>query len=107
MAIPPYPHPTPTGPRPQIKSISAGSFSGAGQDISAAIVISVETCEDAPSVQLDGADIPVAPEDIKIVENRGSIATVIPLIGLDPGVHLITVTDANDTSDAVQIFVSV
>ena len=100
MPIPPYPTPIPSPPRPQIKTLSAGEFSQAGGPFT----VTVETCEPAPTVQVDAADIPLG--EMKIENNKGSISAILPG-GLDPGLHMITVTDANGVSDAMQIFVSV
>jgi hypothetical protein len=105
LAAPPYPHPIPAGVRPQIKSISAGSFSGAGQDWPVLFTVSVETCEPDPTVQVDAADIEIE-TPVTIENNKGTINCRMMLTGMDPGIHLVTVTDANGVSDAVQIFLT-
>ena len=92
--------PTPPPRRPQIKSLSQGSYTTLG----GVLVVTVETAMPDATVQIDGAD--VAADNSINSTYRGSIITAVPC-GLDIGDHLITVTDAGGVSDAMQFFVAI
>jgi hypothetical protein len=100
------PKPLPVPPRPTIKSVEPGTLAGAGEAFSILLTVSVECCLPGPTVEMDGAALADGEANIDEETQRGGVRVMVPMAGLVVGRHLVTVTDGNGTSDAVQVFVA-